>query len=132
LQKIILKHNLEGRIIFTGFRKDVLNLLKLMNVLVIASLVDSFGRIAIEAMVAGAPVLSANAGGVPEIIGHEKNGFLMESREPEVIANALESIFNNPEKVKEVIKFGRLSIMERFSLDKHVQRIEQVLDECLR
>lgn len=130
LKELVNERNLEEHVCFTGYRKDIFNLLRLMNLLVVSSSVDSFGLTALEAMAVGTPVLAVRAGGLPEIISHGKNGFLVDSRKPEVLQEAVKSILENPSKAAEVAERGFRTATERFSLEEQVKKIEKVMDEC--
>ncbi len=131
LQDIVQANGLEGRVLFFGYHPDLVNVLKIMNVLVAASVVESFGRVALEGMAAGVPVLAVRAGGLPEIVKHGRNGFLVDSRDPQEIGRAMNFIFQNPDKAKEAVEGGFKAIREKFSLDEQVRGIERVIDESL-
>jgi len=130
LKKLVKERNLEKHVCFVGYRKDIFNLLRSIDLLVVSSSVDSFGLAALEAMAVKTPVLAVRAGGLPEIISHGKNGFLIESRKPEIIQKEVESILKNPLKVAEVTEEGFRTARERFSLKEQVKEIEKVMDEC--
>lgn len=131
LKKLVKERELEEVVYFTGYREDIFDLLKLLALIVITSSVEAFGLVALEAMAVGIPVLAVEAGGLPEIISHGKNGFLMRSRQPEIIEKAVEFILHNPLKVKEVIEEGFKTVKEKFSLREQIEKIERVIDECL-
>jgi glycosyltransferase involved in cell wall biosynthesis len=131
LQNLVGRRGLEKNVSFLGYRRDLPDLLSLMRVMVIASVVESFGRVALHAMAAGVPVLAVSAGGIPEIFRHEEDGFLIESRRPERIGQALGDILNNPGKALQVMHRGLQTVRERYSLEDQVKKIERVIDECL-
>jgi glycosyltransferase involved in cell wall biosynthesis len=132
LERLIHQYSLQDRIFFTGQVPDVFKYLKAMDLLIVASRVESFGRTAVEAMAAGTPVLALKAGGLPEIISHKQNGYLMDSADPDTIQSAVESVFKDPSLTSEIIKNGLQTYKERFSLEKHVRQVEDILDMCLR
>jgi len=132
LQRIIEKYSLEKAVIFTGFRKDVLKLLKAVDVLVVASSIESFGRSIIEAMAVGTPVLAVKSGGIKEIITEGKNGFLVESRDADSIRVGLDAILADPLKRSQASKEGILTVAERFSLKDKVEMIKDAVDNCLK
>jgi glycosyltransferase involved in cell wall biosynthesis len=70
-----------------------LNKLKL---LVMPSYTEGLPNIMLEAMACGTPVLATPVGGIPDIIVHGKNGFIMEDNSPQSIADAVEEILENP------------------------------------
>jgi glycosyltransferase involved in cell wall biosynthesis len=131
VKNIVKENKMEASVIFTGYRTDLPEVMALLDVLVVASVVESFGRAALEAMAAGLPVLAVNAGGLPEIVEHGLNGFLMESRDPEVIARALREIFQSPDKVRNIVHCGYRTVREKFSMERQIAGVERVLDEIL-
>ena len=131
LQDVAKANGLGGRVLFVGYHPDLVNILKIMNVLIAASVVESFGRAALEGMAAGVPVLAVRAGGLPEIVEHGRNGFLVDSRDPQEIARAMNFIFQSPAKAKEAVEGGFKAVREKFSLDQQVRGIERVIDQTL-
>lgn len=132
LRKIVRENGLEGRVLFVGYHPDLVDILKVMNVLIVASVVESFGRAALDGMAAGVAVLAVRAGGLPEIIQHGRNGFLIDSREPKVIALALEHLFLNPAEVRPAVEGGWRTVREKFSIVRQIEGIERVLAETIK
>lgn len=132
LRKIVRENGLEGRVLFVGYHPDLVDILKVMNVLIVASVVESFGRAALDGMAAGVPVLAVRAGGLPEIIQHGRNGFLIDSREPKEIALALEHLFLNPVEVRLAVEGGWKTVREKFSIARQIEGIERVLAETIK
>ncbi|MFP4082733.1 MAG: glycosyltransferase family 4 protein [Candidatus Aminicenantes bacterium] len=132
LRRWIKEKGLERHIHFTGYRKDVSHVLRLMDLLVVSSWVDSFGLAALEAMAVKTPVLAVKAGGLPEIIHDRINGFLVDSAHPEMIRRALEDILQNPLRMDDVAQTGYHAVRERFSFKDKIKKIEEILDECFK
>ena len=79
LRRFVSEHGLSARVHFLPFQQNMAAVLSDLNLLVHASVLpEPFGRVIIEAMAVGTPVLAARAGGVPEIITHEVTGWLAE------------------------------------------------------
>lgn len=131
LERLIEERNLEQHVIFTGYRRDILEFLRFVNLLVVASSVDSFGLAALEAMSVGTPVLAVCAGGLPEVISPGDNGFLIESPDPELIREAVQSLLQNPSRMKEVSEKGIQTAKKRFSSEEQIKKIQKVMEECL-
>lgn len=62
--------------LFVGVVRDVAPILKLADVLLLPSQIESFGLAALEAMAAGVPVVASRVGGLPEVVEHARTGFL--------------------------------------------------------
>lgn len=132
LRRIVRANDLEGRVLFVGFHPDLVNVLKVMRVLIVASVVESFGRAALDGMAAGVPVLAVRAGGLPEIIEHGRNGFLLESREPKEIGLALDFVFQHPGEIRAAIEGGLRTVREKFSVARQIEGVERVLAETAK
>lgn len=131
LAKICSAHNIKERVVFTGYQRDVLNVLRLIDCLIVASTAESFGRTIIEAMSVKTPVLAAKSGGIPEIIVHGTNGFLLNSREPEEIKEGMVSFLENRDVHRRMAEEGYKTVQEKFLLSEQIKKVEQILTECL-
>jgi len=131
LAKICKAYEIRERVVFTGYRRDVLHVLHLMNCLIVASSAESFGRTVIEAMSVKIPVIAVKSGGIPEVIFHGTNGFLLSSREPEVIQEGMVSFLKDQDAHTRAAEEGYRTVQEKFLLSAQVKKIEQVLEECL-
>lgn len=88
LMKKVQQEGLVDRLYFTGFLPDseVKKLYRVADVCVVPSLYEPFGIVCLEAMVAGAPVVVSNVGGLAEIIYHEQNGVTVFSGDADSLA----------------------------------------------
>ena len=132
VQDEIRRLGLEGQVVAAGYVDNVFSALSVMDVLVSASRVESFGRTTMEAMAAGVPVLAVRTGGLPEVIDHGKNGFFIESGSPESLAAALEKFFTlKKSAVASLIRSGRRKVAERFRLGPQVRKLERIFKDVL-
>lgn len=127
IRRIVRLSRLDRRVHFGGYRSDLLEVLQTLSVVVVASVVESFGRAALEGMAAGVPVLAVRAGGLAEIIEHGVNGFLAESRRPDVLAEALAGILDHPERRNGIIRNGLRTVREKYSIENQIRGVEAVL-----
>lgn len=117
------------RVTFTGFRTDVPRILSHSQVLIMPSWNESFGRVLIEAMAVGIPVIGANAGGIGEVIEDGSTGYLVAPRVPEELAERLVRLHQNPGIAKAMSAAGQRMVAARFNVDTYVGSVEQVLAE---
>jgi glycosyltransferase involved in cell wall biosynthesis len=75
---------------------------------------DGIPNVLAEAMAMGVPVVSTRISGIPELIDHGVNGLLVESRDPDALANALERVLTDAALRARLAEAGRLRICERF------------------
>jgi glycosyltransferase involved in cell wall biosynthesis len=92
---------------FTGWRADTPALLSVFDVLAFPSLNEGMGKAVVEAMAAGKPVVASNAGGLPDLIAAGENGFLVPPADGKALAEAIATLYENPETRKSMGDRGR-------------------------
>ena len=123
---------LPGIVTFTGFRKDVLDVIREMDVIVHASTIgEPFGLVIVEGMAAGKPVIATNGGGVPEIVEHGKTGILIPMANVEAMADAISLVLANPVLAADMGARGRERVRENFTIEHTARKIEAVYQAML-
>ena len=118
--------------IFTGFRRDVRRILSALDVVVLSSSApEPFGRVVIEGMAAGKPVVATAAGGVPEIITDGVDGLLVPAKDSKAMARAITWLLSNPECAKKMGAAARQRVVQDFTVTLHVAKIQSVYDAIL-
>lgn len=69
VKKLVRDKKLDSRIVFLGFRKDVAEIMKTVDIVCIPSIWEGFGLVAVEAMAAGTPLVAANVPGLADVVG---------------------------------------------------------------
>ncbi|NWG09335.1 MAG: glycosyltransferase family 4 protein [Nitrososphaerales archaeon] len=107
------------RVRFTGFLPDgeVVQLLKSADALVVPSVYEPFGMVALEGMAAGAPVVASNVDGLSEVIKHDYNGVLVYSRDPSSIAWGINRVLSDSGYVQWIVGNARTIIHEKYNWD---------------
>lgn len=121
LRKLVSDCGLEDRVRFMGYVENVLELVANAHFMIVPSWEETFGRVVIEAMCVGTPVLASNAGGIPEIIRDHENGFLFQTKDVLSLAAAMKEMIQNEalfEKVRntallESKKYSQENIMTK-------------------
>ena len=99
--------HLDGKVIFTGFQKNVQRYFSIMDLFVYPAYAEAFGLVLIEAMAMGLPVISSNCDGVPEIVIDGETGKLIPPRNSEALTSAVMNMLINPDKMKAIGQAGR-------------------------
>ncbi len=122
--------DLAGRVVFAGARRDVPALLAEATVAVHTSTSpEPFGRVVVEAMAAGRPLVASRAGGVPEIVEDGVTGILVEPGQPSALAAALDALLRDPAEAEAMGGRARTEARRRFSVDEHVAAVGAVYDD---
>ncbi|HZS94018.1 MAG TPA: glycosyltransferase family 4 protein [Chloroflexota bacterium] len=114
---------------FTGWLDDVRDVLALCDVFVLPSRSEHFGRVLIEAMAMGKPVVATDGGGVPEIVRHGETGLLVPSNQPASLAQAILTLLDDPVYATSLGAAGRARVEREFSLSRHVAEVERLYSE---
>jgi glycosyltransferase involved in cell wall biosynthesis len=122
---------LSERVIFAGFREDIPELLASFDLFVLPSRSEGFGRTNLEAMAMGKPVISTNVGGIPEVVLDGVTGILVPPGNSEDLARAIMKLLNDGELRESLGREGRRRVEEHFTLQSHVQRIQEIYGEIL-
>ncbi|XOK13678.1 glycosyltransferase family 4 protein [Agrobacterium tumefaciens] len=122
---------LDGRVRFLGFRSDVPELMAAMDAVAHTSIVaEPFGRVVVEAMMCGRPVVATRGGGVTEIIRDGETGLLVPPREPSALAAALGRVLSDPALAERLAQKGREDVSQRFSLEETCRSVSALLEEA--
>jgi glycosyltransferase involved in cell wall biosynthesis len=106
---------LRGRVKFLGYRTDVAELMKAVDVVVHTSTEpEPFGRVIVEAMLAERPVIATSGGGVDEIVTHDEDGLLVAPSDPCALARAIGLLARDHERARRLAAAGRRNATERF------------------
>ncbi|AYM64414.1 glycosyltransferase family 4 protein [Agrobacterium fabrum] len=122
---------LDGRVRFLGFRSDVPELMASMDVVAHTSIVaEPFGRVVVEAMMCGRPVVATRGGGVAEIIRDGETGLLVPPGDASALAAALGTILSDPALAQRLGQSGREDVSDRFSLQETCRSVSALLTEA--
>ncbi|MDY0093273.1 MAG: glycosyltransferase family 4 protein [Candidatus Vecturithrix sp.] len=132
LERYIKEAHLEPYVKWWGFRSDISEILDQLDILVLPSLQEPFGKIVIEAMAMKKPILATAVGGVPEIVVDGQTGLLIPPQDAEALRQALERLLLNRENWNIMGLAGRKRVEQMFSLELNVQLTEQVYKNLLQ
>ena len=119
------------KIKFLGFIPDseVVDLFLIADVLVIPSIYEPFGIVALEGMAAGVPVIATNVGGLAEIIDHDQTGVLVSVENPNSIAWGVNKVISNPEYSRWLIQNAKKKVRNLYSWSGVAKKTIKIYDE---
>ncbi len=132
LQQMVVDLNLQDHVVFTGFRRDIPSLMSACDVNVhSASEPEPFGRVIVEAMLSGAPVIATKAGGPLDIIDEERTGLLVPPQDAGAMADAILRLAHQPEQSAAMGRFASQTARQRFSAQQHAEQVQGVYEQFL-
>jgi len=131
LEKLAAELGVREKVIFGGRRKDVPDLMNAADLVLIPSDAEPFGRVAIEAMALGKPVVGTRAGGLPEVVRDGETGLLVVPRFPESLAQACVRVLQNSPLAHNLGEAGRARVESCFHIDQTVREIQALYEAML-
>jgi glycosyltransferase involved in cell wall biosynthesis len=131
LEERIARHALSERVYLLGFRRDVPAILGAADVVVLPSYQEGIPNVLCEAMAMARPVVATRVGGVPELVEEGRSGLLVEPKEPQGLADALERLLADPNARERLGSLARQRIVSEFSLERMVGETDRVLQTVL-
>jgi len=127
LEEMVMKLHLEKVVIFIEKipNKDIPKYLVQGDVFVLPTLSEGFPNVILEAMAAGLPIVSTNVNGLSEIIRNEENGYLVEPRNPQQLADKLLQILKNPIQSKNFSN-NNIEKVKKYSWKNVIKYLEDV------
>lgn len=132
LSDLVDRLGLKGSVLFTGFQMDVRRIIATFDVAVLPSFFEGMGRVLLEAMAMGKPVVASSVGGIPDLVHHGKTGLLVTPGSVSQLKSGLLTLIRNKALAKEMGKEGRKRISEEFSAGRMAQSIEKLYRELLQ
>jgi len=121
LETLCKNKNLGEKISFSGFRPDLERILPCLSLVVHPATMEGLGVALLQASAAGIPIVATNTGGIPEIIQHAQNGYLLAPGDVNGIADAVVSLLTDPAKAERFGRAGRERVLSHFSVEGMVK-----------
>jgi glycosyltransferase involved in cell wall biosynthesis len=111
---------------FTGFIEDIKRVYAFTDVAVLSSWSEGMPQSVLQALACTVPVVATRVGGVPEVVQHEKTGFLAEPGDHAGFAREIVRVLREPEKAHQTALAGRELVRNAHSVEHMLDRLEQL------
>ncbi len=129
--KISIEKGIDKKTIFTGYRKDIPQLLASMDVVVLPSGIDACSRVLFESMAMQKPLVATNAGGTPEVVQDGITGLLVKPKDPPGMAKSIMTLLHNTSLSEQYGMAGRKRVEEMFTIERNIKETENVYYDLL-
>ena len=130
-RKLCADLGISDRVLFVPPTSQVEQLYNMFDVFVLSSRSEGCSNVLLEAMACGLPVIATRVGGNPELVEHERSGWLVPAGDVAALAGRMEAVENNPEKAREVGRQALERINSRFTLERTVERYERLYESLV-
>jgi glycosyltransferase involved in cell wall biosynthesis len=132
LVNLATEMGLSETIIFTGFRNDVFDIMKALDVLVHPAIYpEPFPRTLLEASALERAIVATRTGGIPELLDDGVSSLLVPPSDPAALARAVLLLLKDRDKARTLAVSARKKVEDNFSLDRHVEGITRIYRELL-
>jgi len=125
-KKQVSGQGLENSFIFTGYREDIPELIAISDIVVRPSNMEGFPINMLEAMLMRKPVIATKIAGVPEMITHGDNGFMIEPGDIDSLASYISTILLDEGMGKKMGTRGQQIVLEKFTLKSLISKVENL------
>ena len=129
LESIAAEHNVLSRLIFTGSRSDVLDMLYMFDIFTLPSETEGFGYALVEAMCAGIPSVASDIPALSEVAGGGMAALLFASGNSDDLASKLDYALSQPAAMQILAEVARTNVVENSSKERMVTNYEDLYNK---
>ena len=121
LRKQIKELHLERHVLLAGFRLDALSLQKGFDLFAMSSVTEGIGSVLLDAMEIGQAIIATRAGGISEVVVHDRTGVLVPTRDADALAVGIVRLLRDPDQRARLGAAARERARASFSAERMVQ-----------
>jgi glycosyltransferase involved in cell wall biosynthesis len=122
------KLGVNDRCYFVGFRRDISEIFRVMDLFVLPSLTEGLPNVILEAFAYHKPVISTSVGGVPELVKHDINGILLNACDVTALSNAMEKCLQSDKLLHDMGEAGFRTVSKDFTFTLQTGRLESIYE----
>jgi len=131
LQELAASLGIAERVIFHGYRRNLLPVYATFDLFVLSSLREGLPNSILEAMALGLPVVTTDVAGAKELVAHEETGFVVPKKQPEKLARGMLAILEDEQVRIGMGQASRRRIEKYFSFSERLQHVEELYGRVL-
>ncbi|MBU3180279.1 glycosyltransferase family 4 protein [Clostridium psychrophilum] len=126
LVNLVTKYNLSTKIYFIGYTRDIYNWLNIFDAFILSSKREGLPLTIFEAMAMKKIAISTSVGGIPELIKNKYNGILIEDRNPQLLMNAMEYVYENKNEAKAIVENAYNHLRLNYSITDYINTLQNI------
>ncbi len=129
LELLVSELGLSSHVIFTGYKHDIHNYLKIIDIFLLTSFSEGTAMTLLEAMATGLPCLVTDVGGNPEIAKDGETGFVVPNDDEKALTDKICNLLRDQDLITKMGSAGRMRFEDHFTVDKMVSAYEKIYDD---
>jgi glycosyltransferase involved in cell wall biosynthesis len=130
LKNEALRMGVSEKVKFLGWRDDIHEIIPLFDVFVLPSLNEGMGRVLVEAMASGRPIVASRTGGIPDLVIDQQTGLLVSPADESGLAEAIHKILQDPGKAKIMGQKGKAR-SKWFGVESMVAKLDTLYTDLI-
>jgi glycosyltransferase involved in cell wall biosynthesis len=131
LRRVAEEVRISGRIVWAGFRDDIVTVMSAFDIFALTSIYEGFGLVLLEAMASGLPVVATRVGAIPEVVADGETGILVTPGRPNELAAAFNELADSSRRAQ-FGAGGRAKVTREFTLEKMCRETDALYGRCIR
>jgi N-acetyl-alpha-D-glucosaminyl L-malate synthase BshA len=128
---LVRQKRLTGDVLFLGKQDQVSEKLGLADLFLLPSDTESFGLAALEAMACEVPVVGTNVGGMPEVVEHGVDGYLVAPRDVAAAGKYALDLLGRADRGREMGQLARVNARKKFCANDIIPQYEEYYRKVL-
>lgn len=126
LRELADRLGIAAQVRFAGYQPEPQSCYALMDVFALASAMEAFGLVLVEAMYAGLPVVATRVGGIPSIVDEGGSGLLVPPGQPQALAEAILGLWRDPARRQAMGRAGQALASTNFGAERYVREVDHL------
>lgn len=131
LKNKVKRLGLDKTVLFAGRQEDIPYFMRSSDIVTLPSRNEGFGRVIVEAMAVGTPVVGSSSGAIPEVMNYCEAGIVYTSGNPNEYAEAVLKILSEPEESKRLGEAGKERVKKHFTVNSQKEKMDRIYSELL-
>ena len=132
VKKALNDLNLENKVLLPGLQTDMKPYFNVMDIFMMSSSFEGLPIALLEAMSMSCAIVTTDAGGIKEVIRHEKDGLVCRVDQWQNLTNLTQRLIKNPTQLKQYQQAARNRVVEQFGMKKMVKNLENIYNQFLQ
>lgn len=131
IQELVREYPYKKDVLFLGKQENIAELFSISDLKLLLSTNESFGLVLLEAMACGVPGIGTNIGGIPEVIKHGENGYIVELGDTDAVAKYALQMFEDEDRYQLFREMALRTVTMKFSSDKIIEQYENLYEQLV-